>query len=76
MGSIARVFVLLCLAACTSPESERTRGGGPGADVGNRGRPVAMHEGSQPYEKTPILIPGEPAPTETASQARNASVGR
>ena len=40
------VAVLLLLAGCTSPEAERVRGGGPGADVGNRGTPVVMHEGS------------------------------
>jgi hypothetical protein len=49
--------MLLLLAACTSPESERTLGGGPGADVGNRGDPVEMHEGSRPYASTPRLIP-------------------
>ena len=49
-------FVLI-LAACSSPEAERVRGGGPGADTGNRGEPVRMHAGSQPYAKTPKLIP-------------------
>jgi hypothetical protein len=49
--------VLLLVAACTSPEATRTRGGGPGADVGNRTRNVHMHEGSKPFAKTPQLIP-------------------
>lgn len=37
----------LLVAGC-SPEATRTRGGGPGADIGNRGRSVNLH-GSQPY---------------------------
>lgn len=64
------------LAACTSPEADRVRGGGPGADVGNRGKPVVMHEGSNPYEGTPRLIPAESPPVEPASQARQLSRAR
>lgn len=48
--------LIVLLAACSSPEAERARGGGPGADVGNRGNPVVMHEGSKPYAGTPDLI--------------------
>lgn len=70
------VAVLLLLAGCTSPEAERVRGGGPGADVGNRGTPVVMHEGSKPYEGTPRLIPGEAPPMEPATQARQLSLAR
>jgi hypothetical protein len=61
------------LAACTSPEADRVRGGGPGADVGNRGDPVVMHEGSSPYADTPKRIPSEAPPVEPASQARQLS---
>lgn len=64
------------LAACTSPEADRVRGGGPGADVGNRGKPVVMHEGSNPYEGTPRLIGAESPPLEPASQARQLSRAR
>jgi hypothetical protein len=32
------------------------RGGGPGADIGNRGEAVLMHEGSRPYWRTPGII--------------------
>lgn len=64
------------LAACSSPEAERVRGGGPGADVGNRGEPVVMHEGSQPYAGTPRLIPGEAPPVEGATQASRLSRSR
>lgn len=63
------IALLVLLAGCSSPEAERVRGGGPGADVGNRGNPVVMHEGSKPYEGTPRLIPGESAPVEPATQA-------
>jgi hypothetical protein len=41
------------LAACTSPEATRTRAGGPGADVGNRGPVVVLHDGADPYWRTP-----------------------
>ena len=43
--------VLLLLTACASPEATRTRGK-PGADVGNRGQPVQLHAGAQPYHQT------------------------
>jgi hypothetical protein len=71
-----RWFVLLAaaaLAGCTSPEADRVRGGGPGADVGNRGHPIVMHEGSAPYADAPKLIPAEAPPVGPASQARQLS---
>jgi hypothetical protein len=48
-------FCALLLTACSSPEAARTRGGGPGADVKNRGQPVELHAGAQPYHKTPCV---------------------
>jgi len=57
------------LAACASPETTRTRGGGPGADVGNRGQVTRLHEGAKPFENTPKLIPTKGPPLESASQA-------
>jgi hypothetical protein len=57
------------LAACASPETTRTRGGGPGADLGNRTKVVEMHEGSRPFWKTPQIIESKHAPIETADQA-------
>jgi hypothetical protein len=50
------VLLALPLAACASPESTRLRAGGRGADVGNVGRVVDMHEGSDPYAGTPRII--------------------
>jgi hypothetical protein len=44
------------LVACDSPEARRTRGAGPGADVGNRRPVVEMHQGAHPYYKTPCVI--------------------
>ncbi|MBX6363845.1 MAG: hypothetical protein IRZ00_08260 [Gemmatimonadetes bacterium] len=41
------------LAACASPEASRVRGGGPGADVGNRRPVVQLHLGAKPYHDTP-----------------------
>jgi hypothetical protein len=61
--------LLLYLTACVSPETTRTRGGGPGADVGNRDKFVQMHEGSRPFESTPKLIPAKHPPLNPASQA-------
>ena len=57
------------LAACASPEATRTRGGGPGADVGNRAKFVQMHEGSKPFERTPKIISAKNPPLGPASQA-------
>lgn len=65
--------VVLLLAGCPSPEADRVRGGGPGADVGNRGNPVVMHEGSAPYARTPTVIPAQAPPLEGATQARRGS---
>lgn len=49
-------LVSLAAAGCASPEATRTRGGGPGADVGSRTATVRMHEGSRPFWKTPVVI--------------------
>jgi len=57
------------LAACASPETTRTRGGGPGADVGNRKGIVRMHEGARPFEDTPKLIDTKHPPLDPAYQA-------
>lgn len=43
------------LTACGSPEAERVRGGGPGADPGNRDEVVEMHRGADMYADTPCL---------------------
>jgi hypothetical protein len=64
MKTIA-VFMLLigcAVAGCVSPETTRTRGDGPGADVGNKGPTVKLHEGSDPFWNTPDRIPGEQHP--------------
>ena len=57
------------LAGCASSETTRTRGGGSGADVGNRGKVVEMHEGSQPFWKTPKINPTKHPSLEPANQA-------
>ena len=63
------VLSLLCIGGCLSPESMRTRSGGPGGDVGNRGEVVRMHEGAKPYAKTPKLIPAQHPALDSASHA-------
>jgi hypothetical protein len=42
----------LLLAAC-SPEATRTRGGGPGGDIGNHQTPPQLHGQINPYYETP-----------------------
>jgi hypothetical protein len=71
MGFAVVVLIALSfyVAACASPEVARTRGSGPGADVGNRSNFVQMHEGSRPFESTPKLIPAKHPPLNPASQA-------
>ena len=49
------LLAALLLAACASPEATRVRAGGPGADVGHRGEIVRMHDGADPFWKTPRL---------------------
>jgi hypothetical protein len=52
--SISIALVAGVIVGCTSPEAERTRGGGRGADVGNHpAGPVQIHAGASPYYETP-----------------------
>jgi hypothetical protein len=48
------------LAGCNSPEASRTRGAGPGGDVQNRREEIYLHGGSEPYWRTPRIIPPPP----------------
>ena len=69
-------FILLlsgCIVAagCVSPESTRERGG-RGADVGNRPKVAKMHDGAEPFWKTPRLVATHP-PLESARQAEQLS---
>lgn len=52
-GSLMFVAAAAWAAACTPPEAKRVRGGGPGADPGNRDPVVEMHGGSNMYWETP-----------------------
>ena len=68
--TLALLTIIIVLnAGCASPEATRRRGGGPGADLGNRGSIVRMHEGSRPFEQTPKIIGAEHPPLESARQA-------
>ena len=71
MARRRRLIVGLLLAGmglgCTSPEATRTRGGGPGADIGNHPRgEVQIHAGADMYYRTP---------TEAAGIGRHALIG-
>ncbi|AKT41752.1 uncharacterized protein CMC5_059630 [Chondromyces crocatus] len=60
-GRAMRWLVVTALAfsfgGCASPEAKRTRGGGPGADPGNRGAEVAVHGRVDPFHGTPRKLP-------------------
>lgn len=62
------------IAGCGSPEATRQRGGGAGADINNRPAQVKMHEGSQQYYETPVLIPAQGPPLAPSEQARYLSL--
>jgi len=72
-GLVLALVIAAATAGCTSPETLRTRGGGPGADVGNRPEVVRMHGGSRPYYKTPVRIPAEHPLLDPARQAQQLS---
>jgi hypothetical protein len=72
--AVAILFAAAALSGCTSPEATRQRGGGPGADVGNRPAQVKMHEGSRQYYKTPVRIGTEAPPLAPSEQARTLSL--
>jgi hypothetical protein len=61
---------------CTSPEALRTRGGDSGADAGNRPDAVRMHEGSDPFWRTPVRIGDAHPPLGPANHARQLSEPR
>ena len=73
LAVITLIAILFYVAGCASPETTRTRGGGPGGDVGNRTEIVRMHEGSKPFEKTPKIISAKHPPLDSASQANQLS---
>ena len=52
-GGLAMLVAGMVLLAGCSPEATRTRGGGPGADVGNWGSPIDMHGRQDVYQRTP-----------------------
>ena len=70
MKTMAFTLLLIgCTVAvgCASPEATRVRGG-RGADVGNRPEEVKMHDGGEPFWKTPRRVATHP-PLESARQA-------
>jgi hypothetical protein len=68
------VLLIGCISAvgCVSPESTRTRGG-RGADVGNRPEIVKIHDGAEPFWKTPQRETAGHPPLESARQAEQLS---
>jgi hypothetical protein len=67
------IALAITVAGCRSPEADRTRGGGPGGDTGNRPATVKMHEGSRQYWDTPVLIPGDSVSLQPTNHAREIS---
>lgn len=70
------LLATMTTAACDSPEAKRTRGGGPGADQGNRPAAVKMHEGSDQFWRTPDRISLQHPPLAPAQHAREVESGR
>ena len=70
---LGAAVLLAILTACESPEASRTRGGGPGADVGNRGRVADMHAGSWMFYRTPDRIGGRGPDLDAARQSQRLS---
>jgi hypothetical protein len=60
MGLLAATLAssALALSACAPPEAQRARGGGPGADIGNRSRVIEMHAGSVIYPDERCFVQG------------------
>jgi hypothetical protein len=74
MQTVAFILLLIgctVTAGCVSPETTRVRGG-RGADVGNRPEMVKMHDGAEPFWKTPRRVATHP-PLESARQAEQLS---
>ena len=77
VGQVGRVGLLGLLglsAGCESPEAIRTRGGGPGADAQNRPAVVKMHEGSDPFWRTPTMLDEQQTALDAARHAQTQSV--
>jgi hypothetical protein len=62
MRRLTVLTILLALGACVSPEAKRVRGGGAGADIGNRSDSLQLHGGSLMYSRTPCLLPKSECP--------------
>ena len=56
MMRLTMLVLTFSVAACSSPEASRKRGGGAGADPGNRDAIVEIHEGAEPYHDTPCRM--------------------
>jgi hypothetical protein len=59
LGILLLLGVLM--AAACSPEATRSRGGGPGGDIGNHSAVTQMHGNVNPYYETPRYL-GTPTP--------------
>ena len=69
-GYLLLVVLSAGMFGCSSPEAGRVRGGGPGADIGNRGATVQLHGDVPPEQRmfyqTPrksLSVPHEPRTT-------------
>lgn len=53
LPGVLAALALGVMAGCDSPEAERVRGGDVGGDPLNRGEVIRIHDGADPYYKTP-----------------------
>lgn len=66
--AVILISLTLLLAAC-SPEASRERGGGPGADIGNRGATVELHGSEEARERIYYQTPARGRGIERSSRA-------
>jgi hypothetical protein len=68
MATVRVVLFTMVLLGC-SPEAQRVRDGGPGADIGNKDVTTLTHADPQPADTT--MMPGRaPAPVERFAQPK------
>jgi len=65
LSTVLAFALTLAAGGCASPEADRVRAGGAGADPGNRNVPAEMRSRADVYHETPCRLPTDcpdPAP--------------
>lgn len=77
-GFLLLIVLSIWLPGCSSPEAQRQRSGGPGADIGNRGKTVQLHgdvspEQSMFYQTPQFIVPATAGSVPQVPQGRTPS---